>query len=117
MGSGNTRKVNDKVRINTPQQKGVIGSGAGGSTRARDINNICPPAFEFIIHPTKPILDKSPLIVTGKDLFVLGDHVGEIPDRFIKIISECAGNDIHYAGHVLNKGNKAYAHFEQNFSR
>lgn len=115
MGSGNKRKNNDAVRINRPQKTAVGsgGSGSGGSS-SRDINKICPPAFDIRIKPELQVPDGTPVIINGEDLFVLNKSVGKLSNAHIKIISECGAEGISYVGHVLNKDNKAYARFEQN---
>ncbi len=115
MGSGSKRKANDKPRINVPVVKKSAGGGSsgGGPRSGADINNVCPPGFEFMIKPPKPLPNKTTLTVKGKELFVFSVRVGEIPDRFMKIISECAGLDILYTGYILNRESKAYAHFDQ----
>ncbi len=112
MGSGGNRKSNDSVRINLPEKRGS-GSG-GGSNSSRDINNVCPPAFEAIISPAKPLPNGTAVTVKGDELLVRGEIVGRLLPKHTKIIEECAGESIQYAGSVLNKDNgKVYAHFEQ----
>jgi|SRR3989344_2165225 len=112
MGSGGNRKSNDSVRINLPEKRGS--GSSGGSNSSRDINNVCPPAFEVIINPAKPLPDGTTVAVKEDELLARGEVVGKFSAKHLKIINECASEGIRYAGRVLNKDNgKAYAHFEQ----
>jgi len=118
MGSGGKRKGNDTVRINRPiKRSNGVGTGSGGNGgnggKPRDLNVMCPPAFEVSIKPLQHFHDGTPVIMKKEELFVQGDLVGELSDKQLEMMVECAGEGIQYTGRVLNKGNKVYAHFEQ----
>jgi hypothetical protein len=122
MGSGNKRKSNDAVRINLPQKPNRIGGGTGSSGGSggspRDINRVCPPAFKAPITLKKPVPDKTDIILKGDEMFIFGQFVGKLSPAHMKIIIDCAGNEIHYAGRVVNQNNnKSYAYFEQTILR
>jgi hypothetical protein len=114
MGSGNKRKSNDVVRINRVKPAGTGGGSGGGSPASRDINKVCPPAFDVRITSKHPLTEKTPVITKERELFVLGESVGNLSDEHIRIITECAGEGIHYVGRVfINDNKKTYARFEQ----
>ncbi len=116
MGSGGTRKNNDSVRINLPTERknGSGGSSGGSSGSSRDINNVCPPAFEVAINPSKPLPDGTTVSIKDDALLARGEVIGKLSSKYVRTIEECAGEGIRYAGRVLNKENgKVYAHFEQ----
>jgi hypothetical protein len=123
MGGGNKRKDNDVLRVNLPKKStgsgggGTNGGGAGGSTTPIDINQMCPQAFDVGIKSKRPLPDRTPITIKGDELFVINENVGKLPAKYLKIITECGGEGIRYSGRVLNKGEKAYARFEQNIGR
>ena len=111
MGSTNTRKKNDRVRINTPQS----GSGSGGLTgEQRDVNVVCPMAFDVLIESKVTVPDGINVTVRGSELFIFGKEAGKISPRNLKTLVECARHDITYLARVINSpGGKIYARFEQ----
>ena len=117
MGSGGKRKSNDVVRISRPIKRGSGaggGGGAGGSDgSSRDINVLCPPAFELRIIPAKGIPDGTPVTIKGDELFARGDRVGKLLRRHAQMIRDCAGESIAYSGRVVNKDKGTYGRFEQ----
>ena len=118
MGSGGKRKSNDTVRINRPMKRGSSegtggGGNGGGSGRPRDINVMCPPAFEVSIKPSKTSPDGTPVTVTKEELLVQSEVVGKLSEKQLEMMVECGGEGIQYTGRVVNKGTKAYARFEQ----
>jgi len=119
MGSGGKRKSNDTVRINRPIKRdsgtgtGGGGNGGGGGGRPRDINVMCPPAFEVGIKPPKSYPDGTLVTVKKDELLVQGESVGKLSEKQLEMMIECGGEGIQYTGKVVNKGNKAYARFEQ----
>ncbi len=118
MGSGGKRKNNDTVRINRPIKRdsgtGAGGGGnGGGGGRPRDLNVMCPPAFEVGIKASKPFLDGTPVTVKKDELFVQNEMVGKLSEKQLAMMVECGGEGVQYTGKVVNKGNKVYARFEQ----
>ena len=113
MGSGGKRKTNDSVRINLPQDNSGKGGGNGGA--AEDINRVCPVAFEVRIKPKLNLPTGTAVsLIDGKELFVSGERVGELPTKYQEIIKRCASGGIKYSGRVINRGkDKIYARFEQ----
>ena len=106
------------LRINRPAKResstGGGGGASGGSGPSRDINNMCPPAFEVGIKPSKPLADGTVVTIKGDELFAQGDRVGKLLPKHLQMMKECADEGIHYSGRVVNRGkDKAYAHFEQ----
>lgn len=120
MGDGNKRKGNDKVRINKPKPRGGgngggsggVGGGGASSEEARDVNKICPPAFDVLLRPKHHLKDDTTVIVRGTELFVLGEKVGELKPEHVKTIKECGGLGIKYTARVINT-NRVYARFQQ----
>jgi hypothetical protein len=122
MGGGNKRKNNDVLHINRPQKSNRNGSGGGGGGNGggggfiipRDINHMCPQAFDVVIKPKRPLPDKTPITVQGNELFADNEYLGKLSANHIKIITECGNEGIRYSGRVLNRDRKCYARFEQN---
>ncbi|HEY4474013.1 MAG TPA: hypothetical protein VI957_02535 [Candidatus Paceibacterota bacterium] len=118
MGDGSKRKGNDKVRINKPKPRpsGIGGGGGGGgsgSSSERDINKVCPAAFDVQIRPKGAIKDGTSVTVRGTELFVLSESVGHLKPQHVSTIKECAARGIKYTARVVNTTNRAYARFEQ----
>lgn len=113
MGSGGKRKTNDSVRINLPQNTSGKGGGTAGE---QDINKVCPITFEVRIKPKLNLPSGTPVsLIDGKELFVSGERVGELPLKYQQIIMRCANSGIRYSGRVVNGGkDKIYARFGQN---
>jgi len=111
MGSGNKRKGNDILHINRPQKSADGGDGCGCQ---KDINQMCPPAFDVGIKLKRRLPNETAVTRRGNDLFILGEFVGKLSTAHVKIITECGGEGIHYTARLLNKGEKSYARFVQN---
>ena len=93
MGDGSKRKGNDKVRINKPKPRpsGIGGGGGGGgsgSSSERDINKVCPAAFDVQIRPKGAIKDGTSVTVRGTELFVLSESVGHLKPQHVSTIKE-----------------------------
>jgi hypothetical protein len=123
MGSGLKRKSNDVLRVNLPQKAAVNspttvdgegGSAGGGFNQQRDINRMCPPAFDVRIKPKRPMPDNTRVTVEQSELFAMDEFVGKLSEIQLKTLTECGGRGIRYSGKVLNKDGKTYARFEQN---
>ena len=114
MGGGNKRKENDQVRINRPQKTGTGGGSGGGTGGSRDINKICPPAFNVRIEVKRPTPNGMLVVVKENELFVLEELVGKLSAANIVTLTDCAAEGINYIGRVLNEDSKTYARFEQN---
>jgi hypothetical protein len=122
MGGGNKRKDNDVLRVNRPQKSARNGSGGGGGGGGgssefivpKDINRMCPQAFDVGIKPKRPLADKTPITFKGDELFAANEYVGKLSATNLKTITECGNEGIRYSGRVLNRDRKCYARFEQN---
>lgn len=111
MGSTNTRKKNDRVRINTPEPKSGSGGSAGGQ---RDVNAVCPMAFDVLLQTKMTIPEGTPISVDESKLLIFGKEVGQIPSRHLKTLVECGRQGITYSTRAVNgSGGKNYARFEQ----
>lgn len=111
MGSGSTRKKNDTLIINRPQPKGS--AGGSGSSSSRDINRVCPAAFDVGIKPPRPTPDGTPVTMRAQELYIYGDLVGKLTVRGEATINRCADYGISYTAAVVNVRDKVYARFSQ----
>lgn len=113
MGSGSKRKANDMVRINLPEAPSEKG-GSGTLEPSRDINHICPPAFEVRLETQRRFPDDTTVLMKEEGLFVFGERVGRLPTKQSTLVARCATRGIHYSGKIINRGDKVYARFTQN---
>jgi hypothetical protein len=120
MGGGTDRKGKDRTFINKPKGKQVEGNGGGGgggggssSGGGRDKNQICPPAFDVLIHPKQKLTDGTSLTVKGAELFVLGERIGKLSPKQEATIKECLGLGLRYMPKVKGRGDNIYARFER----
>lgn len=114
MGSGITRKRNDKVIINRPKSKKGSGSGIGGSSdqiQHENMNTVCPPTLRRKLSPKKPLPKGAHLYIEKKDIIYSGQKVGLLTNTHSATISRCLTEGFRYLGEVVNEGNSQYGVF------
>lgn len=114
MGSGKTRKRNDRPIINRPKSKRGSVSGYGGSsgqTQREDMNTVCPPTLKVKLSPQNPLPEGAYLYIEKENIIYSGQKVGLLTKAYSATISRCLTEGFRYPGEVVNEGNNQYGVF------
>ena len=116
MGSGSSRKGNDKPLIKTPKKGKGSGGGSGGGSRSSESSAACPPAFEVKLPEGKGKIGQVLTLKSSGDfirIFLAGEEIARLSRSKSIEISNCIKAGFQYPGIVKAKKDGLYGEFKR----